>query len=81
MRIIWHEVDCRLTQLPRAEVGNINDKHILAFSPYVDAVNVDKRIADMLRQAARHQPLLSMVYDRIPKRRGIPGLVEHLRKG
>ncbi len=78
--LIWREVDRRLKQLPRAEVGNINDKHILAFGPYVEVVNVDKRIADLLRQAAHDHDLLSRVYERVPKARGLAGLIAHMKK-
>jgi len=77
---IWQEVDRRMKDLQRAEIGNVNDKHMLAFGPYVEVMNVDKRIADLLRQAAKHHDLLQKVYRRVPEGRGIAGLLAHLRK-
>ena len=52
----------------------------LSFGPYVEVLNVDKRIADILRQAARDHPLLQQVYARVPKGRGLRGLMDHLRE-
>lgn len=78
--VIWEAVDRRMKRMERAEIGNVNDKHILNFGPYVDVVNVDKRIADLLRQASSAHPLLGELYQKVPKRRGLKGLVEHLRR-
>ena len=77
--VIWKEIDLRVRQLPKAEVGNLNDKYILAFGPYVDVLNVDKRIAELLRQASKTHPLLETVYKRVPEKRGLRGLLDHLR--
>ena len=78
--VVWQEVDRRLKQLPNAQLGNLNDKHLLDFGLYVDVINVDKRIADLLRQAAGGHPLLRRVYGRIPQGRGMSGLLKHLQK-
>ncbi len=77
--VVWQEVDRRIKKLPKAESGNVNDKHMVGFGPYVDVINVDKRIADALRQASRKHSLLKLIYDRVPKRRGFIGLVEAMR--
>lgn len=78
--MIWQEVDRRIKSLPHAEIGNVNDKHMLGFSSYVEVMNVDKRIAELLRQAACDHQLLKKVYERVPRGRGLQGLVERLRK-
>ncbi len=78
--VIWQEVDGRMKQLATAEIGNVNDKHMLNFGPYVDVMNVDKRIADLLRQASSVDPLLAQVYRRVPTGRGLRGLVERWRR-
>ncbi len=77
---VWQEIDRRLRQLPKAETGNMHDKYAASFGLYVDVLNVDKRIADIIRQAAREHPLLETLHKRIPKRRGFDGLVLALRQ-
>lgn len=76
--VIWEAVDRRMKQMPRAEIGNVNDRYILGFAPYVEVLNVDKRVADLLRQAATGHTLLRAVYDRVPTGRGLAGLIAHL---
>ena len=78
--VVWQEVDRRLRQFPKAETGNMHDKYAASFGLYVDVLNVDKRIADIIRQAAREHPLLETLNKRIPKRRGFDGLVLALRQ-
>jgi hypothetical protein len=77
--LIWQEIDRRMKQFPRAEIGNVNDRQILSFSPYIDVLNVDKRVAELLRQAATSHEILNRVYQRIPPGRGFKGLVDHLK--
>ena len=36
--VILEAVDRRMKRMEKAEIGNINDKHILNFGPYVDVV-------------------------------------------
>jgi len=78
--LVWQEIDRRLRQLPNAETGNMHDKYAASFGLYVDILNVDKRIADIIRQAARTYPLFKILHERIPKRRGFDGLVLALRQ-
>jgi len=78
--LVWQEIDRRLRQLPRAETGNMHDKYAASFGLYVDILNVDKRIADIIRQAARICPLLKILHERIPRQRGFDGLVLALRQ-
>ena len=77
---IWEELDRGIGAQHRAEIGNINDAHIVEFGPYVDLLNVDKRIADVLRRTAQHNPLLRKVYERVPSERGIKGVLSALKK-
>jgi hypothetical protein len=77
--MVWQEIDRRIKALKRAEIGNLNDKHISAFGLYVDVLNVDKRIAEILRQAAKNHALLRRVYAAVPQARGFSGLLERLR--
>jgi len=58
----------------------MHDKYAASFGLYVDILNVDKRIADIIRQAARTYPLFKILHERIPKRRGFDGLVLALRQ-
>lgn len=78
--MVWQEIDSRLRQMPKAETGNMHDKYAASFGLYVDILNVDKRIADIIRQAARICPLLKILHERIPRRRGFDGLVLALRQ-
>lgn len=77
--LIWQELDRHIRQLPNAEAGNLGDKDIASFGPYLDVLNTDKRIAEMLKQAGRKDQLLLSVYQRVPERRGLKGLIETLR--
>jgi hypothetical protein len=77
--VVWEQVDRRMKQLPRAEIGNVNDKHIVGFGLYVDVLNVDKRVAECLRQAAGHHALILQVYRRVPVERGLAGLIARLK--
>src|SRR5260370_38414234 len=77
--IVWQEIDRRIRNLKRAEIGNLNDKHIPAFGLYVDVLNVDKRIAEILRQAAKNHTLLRQVYDSVPEKRGFSELLGRFR--
>ena len=77
--VVWQEIDRRIKNLKKAEIGNLNDKHIPAFGLYVDVLNVDKRIAEILRQAANDHPLLRRVYATVPKKRGFSGMLDSLR--
>jgi hypothetical protein len=79
--VVWQEIDRRIRKLKRAEIGNLNDKHIPAFGLYVDVLNVDKRIAEILRQAAKAHTLLGQVYAAVPNERGFSGLLTRLRMG
>jgi hypothetical protein len=58
----------------------MHDKYSASFGLYVDMLNVDKRIADIIRQAAGTYSLLKILHERIPKRRGFDGLVLALRQ-
>jgi hypothetical protein len=62
--MIWQELNRRIREQPKPEIGNINDERIASFGPYVDLINVDKRIADALRQISRQHELLLQVYER-----------------
>jgi hypothetical protein len=77
--LVWEQVDRRMKQLPRAEIGNVNDKHIVGFGLYVDVLNADKRVAEFLRQAGGHHALIHQVYLRVPVGRGLSGLIERLK--
>jgi|GEM_PF-7075745 len=77
--VVWDELDRRIRKLPRAEIGNGNDKHIASFGLYVDVLNADKRIAEMLEQASRKSSLLLQVHKRVPKKRGFAGVLEALK--
>lgn len=77
--LIWEQVDRRMKQFKRAEIGNVNDKYMLSFGPYVDVLNVDKRIAELLRQAAGESTLLNQIYRRVPTGRGLAGLIDRLK--
>jgi hypothetical protein len=77
--VVWHELDRKIRQLPNAEIGNGNDKYIAAFGLYVDVLNADKRIAEMLHQASRKNSLLLQVFKRVPKKRGFSGLLDALK--
>jgi hypothetical protein len=79
--MVWQEIDRRVRKLKRAEMGNLNDKHICAFGLYVDALNVDKRMAELLRQAAKDHALLRQVHAKVPAERGLSGLLKSLRIG
>jgi hypothetical protein len=76
--VIWQEIDSRMKQFPLAEVGNVNDRYIVAFGPYVDVLNVDKRVAEILRQAGQRSTLLQSVRARVPTKAGLSGLIEGL---
>ncbi|MEK7683914.1 MAG: hypothetical protein AAB466_00675 [Verrucomicrobiota bacterium] len=76
---VWQELDCRIKQFTSAEIGNVNDKHIAAFGLYVDLLNVDKRIAELLRQAGSSPGLLLQVYKRVPRKHGLSGLLDALK--
>jgi hypothetical protein len=78
--VVWEQVHRRMKQLPRAEIGNVNDQHIVGFGLYVDVLNVDKRIAELLRQAGGHHALLQQVYRRVPLDRGLAGLIQRLKQ-
>jgi hypothetical protein len=77
--VVWEQVDRRMKQLHRAEIGNVNDKHIVGFGLFVDVLNVDKRVAECLRQAAGHDALIQQIYRRVPLGRGLSGLIERLK--
>lgn len=77
--LVWQELDRHIRQLPNAESGNLGDKDIASFGPYVDLLNADKRIAEMLKQASRQNQLLLQVYRRVPEHRGLKGLIEALK--
>lgn len=76
---VWHELDSRIKQLPRAEIGNVQDKYIASFGVYVDLIDVDKRIAELLRQASKTNSLCLMVFQRVPKKRGIASLLDAMK--
>ena len=77
--VVWEQVDRRMKQLPRAEIGNVNDKHIVGFGLFVDVLNVDKRVAECLRQAAGHHAIIAQIYRRVLVGRGLSGLIERLK--
>jgi hypothetical protein len=78
--MVWQELDMRMRQLPKAEIGNIEDREIASFIPYVDLVNVDKRVREIFRQLSRENQLFSEAYKRVPEKPGVPGLIEALEK-
>jgi hypothetical protein len=55
-------------------------RHIASFAPYVDLINVDKRVAEMFRQLSGENQSFSEIYKRVPEKRGLPGLIEALKK-
>jgi hypothetical protein len=78
--LVWEQVHRRMKQLPRVEIGNVNDQHIVGFGLYLDVLNVDKRIAELLRQAGGHYALLQQVHQRVPPGRGLAGLIDKLKQ-
>jgi hypothetical protein len=77
--LVWEQVDRRMKQSRRAEIGNVNDKYIVGFGLYVDVLNADKRVAEFLRQAGGHHALVHQVYLRVPAGRGLAGLIKRLK--
>jgi hypothetical protein len=78
--VIWQELDRRIRRMPKAELGNVADRHIASFVPYIDLINVDKRIAEIFRQLNKQNKLFFEAYKRVPKKPGLPGLIEALKK-
>lgn len=76
---IWEGLDRTLTRMPRAEVGNLNDKHAAEFGAYVHLLNCDKRIAEAVRQNSSKHILFKRVLSNIPVGRGVAGLLSALK--
>jgi hypothetical protein len=62
--IVWRELDRRLKQLPKASASDSNDTTIAPFGLYVDYIEVDKRIAELVRQASG-QEMLGLLQSRL----------------
>jgi hypothetical protein len=78
--IVWRELDRRLGQLPKASASDMNDVTIAAFGLYVDHIEVDKRVAELVRQASG-QKLLDLLNSRLLHYRGYKELAKLLAKG
>jgi hypothetical protein len=74
--VVWNELHRKILRMPKSQIGNGNDKNIAAFGLYVDVLDVDKRIVEMLQQSSRENSLLLEVFKRVPKKRGLIGVLE-----
>ena len=77
--LVHNSIKRKLKTMPHVEVGNMNDMNICEFGPYVDVLNVDKRISEMIKQCAKHSDLFKLVLSKVPLERGFTGLVSALK--
>lgn len=78
--VVRREVDTAVKRLQKAEGSSLMDKFMLPFALYLDAMEVDKRIMDCVRQAAREHPLLSRVKSRIFRKRNLGDVAQKLEE-
>ncbi len=76
--VVWREVDRAVKRLAKAEGSSLNDKMILPFALYVDALEVDKRIMDCVRQSAPRSALVQQIQPRIFRRKKLADLITKL---
>lgn len=76
--IVWREVDRAMRRLQKAEGSSLADKWMVPFALYVDRFEVDKRVFHCVRDAARSNPLLRRVQDRLFRRRSMEELAQTL---
>lgn len=76
--VVWQEVDRAMKRLQKAEASSLNDKWMVPFSLYVDAMEVDKRVLDCVKQAAARHPLLKQVQSRLFRSRDLKDLSEKI---
>jgi hypothetical protein len=76
--VAWREVDRAVKRLAKAEGSSLNDKMMLPFALYVDALEVDKRIMDCVRQSASRSALVQQIRPRIFRRKSLADLITKL---
>jgi hypothetical protein len=78
--IVWREVDRGMKSFPKTTASNITDKMIIPFGLYVDALESDKRVRDLVGRAAKKHSLLKIVNDRLLSRSNYTALLKQLEK-
>lgn len=62
---VWQGLDRAIRRLPKAETGNLNDKAIATFGPYVDYIQLDKRIRHCVAELAPKSELFASIKGRL----------------
>jgi len=63
--MIWREADQAMKAKGKASGSNLNDKYILPFGLYVDALDVDKRVNHLVRTLKGRSSLFQNLHDRL----------------
>ncbi len=71
-------IDRAIKGLPKAEAGNLNDKFVLPFGLYVDALQVDKRVRHCVDELARSCELMAVIKARLLRGRTYAELTSEL---
>ena len=75
---VGSDIDRAIKRLPKAESGNLNDKFVVPFGLYVDALQVDKRVRHCVDELARNSELISIIKERLLRGRTCDELASEL---
>lgn len=78
--IVWREVDRAMKNFPKAAASNLNDKSIIPFALYVDGLECDKRVRDLVKQATKRHALLGVVAKKLLGRTSYASLMQQLEQ-